>query len=101
MTTPLPGSGSNPGPLVGTRLGGSYTNGNGVGPNNTPFYSTSVVTVGTTNISNSRGVAFPFWMPVALSPTEPVFDFNGNGVGKWVRFQFNDADYNTGWEFHE
>jgi hypothetical protein len=95
-TAPLPGSGSNPGPVVGTRLGGSYSNGNGVGPNNTPFYATQLVQVGTTNISNSRGVAFPFWMPVALSPAPPNFDFNGNGIGKWVRFRFNDADYNTG-----
>jgi hypothetical protein len=94
-TAPLPGSGSNPGPAVGNRASGTYANGNGVGPNNTPFYSTQVATFGTTTISNSRGVAYPFWMPVALSPAPPNFAFNGNAVGKWVRFRFLDADYNT------
>ncbi len=58
-TAPLPGSGTNPGPAVGPLNGGigtSYLTGNGVGPNNTPFYSTRIATVGTTVISDSRGV---------------------------------------------
>jgi outer membrane receptor protein involved in Fe transport len=35
-----------------------------------------------------RGVAFPFWIPVALSPNPPTFNFGGNAVGRWVRYKF-------------
>jgi outer membrane receptor protein involved in Fe transport len=36
------------------------------------------------------GVVWPFWVPVELSPSgPPAFNFNGNAVGKWVRFKFN------------
>ncbi|MDQ2642098.1 MAG: TonB-dependent receptor [Pseudomonadota bacterium] len=37
-----------------------------------------------------RGVAFPFWIPVDLSPNYPQFNFNGNAVGRWVRYSFAD-----------
>ncbi|HWL63553.1 MAG TPA: TonB-dependent receptor [Steroidobacteraceae bacterium] len=49
--------------------------GNGFGPNGTPETA-------------RRGVAFPFWIPVALSPNPPTFNFNGNAVGRWVRYSF-------------
>jgi outer membrane receptor protein involved in Fe transport len=39
---------------------------------------------------SERGVAFPFWIPVDLAPNYPQFNFNGNAVGKWVRFSFAD-----------
>ncbi len=35
-----------------------------------------------------RGVAFPFWIPVALSPNPPTFNFGGNAVGRWIRYKF-------------
>jgi outer membrane receptor protein involved in Fe transport len=71
--------------------GTSYTTGNGFGPTGTAFTSTSV-TIGTTAITSARGVAFPFWMPVDISPLPPTwFNFNNNGVGKWVRFKFYDT----------
>jgi outer membrane receptor protein involved in Fe transport len=39
-----------------------------------------------------RGVAFPFWIPVALSPNPPTFNFGGNAVGRWVRYSFQVYD---------
>ncbi|HWL63557.1 MAG TPA: TonB-dependent receptor [Steroidobacteraceae bacterium] len=39
-----------------------------------------------------RAVAFPFFMPTALSPSPPQFNFNGNAVGTWVRVRFDNWD---------
>jgi outer membrane receptor protein involved in Fe transport len=46
----------------------------------------------TTPETQRRGVAFPFWIPVALSPSPPTFNFNGNAVGRWVRYSFQVYD---------
>jgi outer membrane receptor protein involved in Fe transport len=43
------------------------------------------VTTAITTQNVSRGSAWPFWIPVELSPTAPQFDFNGNAQGTWVR----------------
>jgi outer membrane receptor protein involved in Fe transport len=44
--------------------------------------------------TRTPGLAWPFWVPVQLSPNgPPSFNFNGNAVGTWVRFSFDV--YNT------
>jgi outer membrane receptor protein involved in Fe transport len=83
----------------------SYVSGNGWRADGVTFTASQSVTTyrGTTVpgtapnnvITDARGVAFPFWLPVQLSPGgPPTFDFGGNGVGKWVRFRFTDANFN-------
>jgi outer membrane receptor protein involved in Fe transport len=42
-----------------------------------------------------RGVAYPFWVPVDLSPNPPNFNFNGNAVGTWVRIRYTDYTTNA------
>jgi outer membrane receptor protein involved in Fe transport len=61
----------------------SYTNG---GLN--PFLSVN-------GGNQTPGIAWPFWVPVQLSPNPPSFNFNGNAVGNWVRVRYNNYD-NTG-----
>lgn len=36
-------------------------------------------------LNYSRASAWPFWIPVELSPNPPQFAFNGNAQGTWVR----------------
>ncbi len=35
------------------------------------------------------GVAFPFYVPVDLSPNAPTFNFGGNAVGHWTKISWN------------
>ncbi|HEX2617854.1 MAG TPA: TonB-dependent receptor [Flavobacteriales bacterium] len=45
---------------------------------------------GATEATQRRGLAYPFWVPVALSPNPPTFAFNGKAVGRWIRFSFQE-----------
>jgi outer membrane receptor protein involved in Fe transport len=38
-------------------------------------------------LNYTRGVVWPFWIPFEMAPNGPVFDFNGNAVGKWTLVQ--------------
>jgi hypothetical protein len=37
-----------------------------------------------------RAVAFPFFIPTALSPSPPQYNFGGNAIGTWVRVRFEN-----------
>ena len=72
-----------------TGVGNSFTTGSGyqtaadllVAPTSTGFHPSNPA---------RKGVAFPFYMPTSLSPNPPVFNFNGNAVGTWVKVKFDD-----------
>src|SRR5690606_27080559 len=44
--------------------------------------------------------AFPFWIPVALSPSAPTFNFGGNAVGTWVKYSFDPEAWGPGYTFY-
>jgi outer membrane receptor protein involved in Fe transport len=87
----LPGSPSLP---FATASNASYLSGNGVGPGGTPFTPVAGTFINSAagTPTSSRGVTWPFWIPVDISPTPPSYNFNGNGVGKWVRYQYLEND---------
>jgi outer membrane receptor protein involved in Fe transport len=80
-------------------IGNSFANGNGyesaadlaTAPSATQKTSDTGASVnGAGPRSPRRGVAFPFYMPVALSPNPPSFNFNGNAIGTWVKIRFQN-----------
>ncbi|HWL63561.1 MAG TPA: TonB-dependent receptor [Steroidobacteraceae bacterium] len=64
--------------------GGSFSFASGNG-----FENAAQVLAGTPGTPR-RGVSFPFYMPVELSPSPPQFDFNNNAIGEWVKVRLND-----------
>jgi outer membrane receptor protein involved in Fe transport len=83
----------------------AYATGNNVGPSGLPgsFINGAPVSVNSAangtagGVTNGRGVAFPFWMPVDLMPSgPPSFNFNGRAVGKWVRYSYFEDSANWG-----
>jgi outer membrane receptor protein involved in Fe transport len=97
LTTPAAGLASH---LGLTGLGTSYLTGTGITSatiSGTGTITTTVLPQSAATFINSttgsptnwRGVAFPFYLPVELSPSgPPSYSFNGNGVGKWVRYKW-------------
>jgi outer membrane receptor protein involved in Fe transport len=83
---------------VATASNASYLTGNGVGPGGAPFTAGAGVFINTAagTPTNGRGVTWPYWIPVDISPSPPSFNFNGNGVGKWVRYKYLE-DSTTAW----
>jgi outer membrane receptor protein involved in Fe transport len=91
-----------------------FSTGNGVGPRGQPFTDAQVtwapVTVGTTTIALRRGISWPWWIPVDMSPTPPTADFDGwardpatgrvKATGTWVRVRFNAANAVPGAAFY-
>jgi outer membrane receptor protein involved in Fe transport len=66
----------------------SYSNGNG-------FSNAAQLPSDVPPETPRRGVAFPFWIPTALSPNPPNFNFNGNAVGNWVKVRFTTWEGST------
>jgi outer membrane receptor protein involved in Fe transport len=91
-----------------------FSTGNGVGPRGLPFTDAQVtwapVTVGTTVIALRRGISWPWWIPVDMSPNPPSADFDGwardpvtgrvKATGTWVRVRFNAANSVPGAAFY-
>jgi outer membrane receptor protein involved in Fe transport len=65
----------------------SYLSGNGYGINGVPE-------------TPRRGMSWPFWVPVELSPNPPNFDFGGNAIGTWVKFKYTEANWQPGGTFY-
>jgi outer membrane receptor protein involved in Fe transport len=88
------------GAFLGIPTGASYLSGNGFGPSGTAgsFVPGTGVFINSTagTPTSGRGVAWPYWLPVDLSPSPPSFAFNGRAVGKWVRYKYFE-DSSTGW----
>ena len=72
----IPEGSPGPGPAV------SFGSGNG-------YENEAQVLAGTPGTPR-RGVSYPFYIPYALHPGYPTFNFNGNAIGEWVLVQFND-----------
>jgi outer membrane receptor protein involved in Fe transport len=84
-----------------------YPSGNGLGPGGVPYTApfTPYVTPGGATIPIGRGIAWPYWIPVDLSPNPPTEDFDGwaradgrytgaqTARGTWRRVRFPDAGY--------
>jgi len=91
-----------------------YSTGNGVGPGGQPFPESAAtwpaVTLGTQQIAKRRGISWPWWIPVDMSPNPPAPDFDGwardpetgrvKATGKWVRVSFTAAGYAPGGAFY-
>jgi outer membrane receptor protein involved in Fe transport len=77
----------------------SYTTGSGFG--SAADVAAQTNTSGLPPASAQRkGLAWPFWVPVELSPNGPPnFNFNGNAIGTWVRIRYTnyatDANLNA------
>jgi len=52
------------------------------------FSSAAQLATGTATTPVTVGMAFPFYVPVAAFPAAPVFNFNGNAVGHWVKIKW-------------
>jgi outer membrane receptor protein involved in Fe transport len=82
-----------------------FTSGNGIGPGGNPYTPSwpAYTTPGGATIAAGRGISWPYWMPVDISPNPPTEDFDGKARdpitgqqiarGKWVRVRFTDATY--------
>ncbi|MFO7324176.1 MAG: TonB-dependent receptor [Pseudomonadota bacterium] len=82
-----------------------FSSGNGLGPGGVPYTPawSNYTTPGGQIINAGRGISWPYWMPVSVSPNPPSDDFDGwardpdtgeqIARGKWVRVRFTDAAY--------
>src|SRR5690606_276738 len=91
-----------------------YSSGNQVGPGGLPFTADDApwapVVVGSSEISVTRGISWPWWIPVDISPNPPTPDFDGwardpdtgqaRATGTWRRVSFTDAGYAPGGQFY-
>ena len=67
----------------------SYTTGSG-------YEDASDVADDSPSTTLKKGLAWPFWVPVELSPNGPPnFNFNGNAIGTWVRIKYTDFATNS------
>src|SRR5690606_39185583 len=83
----------------------SYPNGNGLGPGGVPYVPAwdNITTPGGQIVNAGRGISWPYWMPVDLSPNPPTPDFDGKAYdpvtgqqiarGTWRRVRFRDTQY--------
>jgi outer membrane receptor protein involved in Fe transport len=75
-----------------------YANGNNIGPGGVPFTAANATWAQSGTVPLLRGIAWPWWMPVDISPNPPSPDFDGKAagkaIGKWVKFKFPDNTYN-------
>jgi outer membrane receptor protein involved in Fe transport len=91
-----------------------YSTGNGVGPGGQPFPESAatwapVIVAGAT-IPLRRGISWPWWIPVDISPNPPTADFDGwardpetgrvRATGTWKRVSFTAAGYGPGGAFY-
>jgi outer membrane receptor protein involved in Fe transport len=91
-----------------------YSTGNGVGPRGQPFPESAVtwapVTLAGQVIATRRGISWPWWIPVDMSPNPPTPDFDGwardpdtgrvRATGTWRRVTFTAAGYAPGGAFY-
>lgn len=91
-----------------------FSTGNGVGPRGQPFTDAQVtwspVVVGGTTIALRRGISWPWWIPVDMSPNPPSADFDGwardpvtgrvKATGTWKRVSFTPANAVPGAAFY-
>jgi len=91
-----------------------FTNGNQVGPGGLPFGPAQAtwtqVTIGTTAIPLTRGISWPWWIPVDMSPNPPTPDFDGwardpqtgrvRATGTWRRVSFAPNQAVPGAQFY-
>jgi outer membrane receptor protein involved in Fe transport len=82
-----------------------FTSGNGLGPGGVPYTPSwpAYTTPGGQTISAGRGISWPYWIPVSISPNPPTDDFDGwardpntgeqIARGTWRRVRFTDSSY--------
>jgi outer membrane receptor protein involved in Fe transport len=82
-----------------------FSSGNGLGPGGNPYTPTwsNYITPGGATVAAGRGISWPYWMPVGISPNPPSADFDGRAYdpvtgeqiarGTWRRVKFSDAGY--------
>src|SRR5690606_14370065 len=77
----------------------------GLGPGGVPYVPAwdNITTPGGQIVNAGRGISWPYWMPVDLSPNPPTPDFDGKAYdpvtgqqiarGTWRRVRFSDTQY--------
>jgi outer membrane receptor protein involved in Fe transport len=91
-----------------------FTSGNQVGPRGLPFTAADAtwlpVTFANVQIPLTRGISWPWWVPVDMSPNPPTPDFDGwardpdtgrvRATGTWRRVSFTATGYAPGGSFY-
>jgi len=82
-----------------------FSSGNGLGPGGLPYTPAwnNYTAPGGAIINRGRGISWPYWMPVDVSPNPPTSDFDGwardpntgeqIARGTWRRVRFTDATH--------